>query len=40
MNNDSVTHEGHTFNSTEQAIAWLQSLPDEPDSIIILTPPK
>ena len=36
---DKPSHEGHTFTSTEEAIAYLQSLPVTPDSIIILTPP-
>jgi hypothetical protein len=39
MNTESITHEARTFTSPEAAIAWLQSLPDTPDSIIILTPP-
>ena len=36
---DHPSHEGHTFTSREEAIAYLQSLPVAPDSIIILTPP-
>lgn len=34
-----ISHEGRLFASREEAIAWLQSLPVSPDSIIILTPP-
>lgn len=36
---DQPSHEGHAFDSREAAIAYLQSLPVAPDSIIILTPP-
>jgi hypothetical protein len=40
MTIENVTHEARTFTSREAAIAYLQSLPVEPDSIIILTPPQ
>ncbi len=36
---DQPSHEARTFDSREAAIAYLQSLPVAPGSIIILTPP-